>query len=137
MSYQLRPHPAEVAVEATGPTLEGAFSATANGMAAAMASEPPPDNGDRFTVSADGNDRKALLFDYLSTLIVERDTRGVLPVDNTVDISTNTETWQLDGSALGVPLSQVTARDLKAVTYSEMAIEQTDEGWRIYVVFDV
>jgi len=31
----------------------------------------------------------------------------------------------------------VTARDLKAVTYSEMDISRTDEGWHAYVVFDV
>jgi SHS2 domain-containing protein len=31
----------------------------------------------------------------------------------------------------------VAARDLKAVTYSEMDISETADGWRAYVVFDV
>ena len=31
----------------------------------------------------------------------------------------------------------VEAREIKAVTYSEMEIAETDGGWRIYVVFDV
>jgi SHS2 domain-containing protein len=36
-----------------------------------------------------------------------------------------------------VALDRVEARDLKAVTYSEMDLSQTEEGWHAYVVFDV
>jgi SHS2 domain-containing protein len=36
-----------------------------------------------------------------------------------------------------VPLAEIVAREVKAVTYSEMAIEETDDGWRAYVVLDV
>jgi SHS2 domain-containing protein len=31
----------------------------------------------------------------------------------------------------------VDARDVKAVTYSEMRLEPSAEGWEAYVVFDV
>jgi len=44
--------------------------------------------------------------------------------------------WRVDASA-GVPLSTVTAREVKAVTYSEMDLSETADGWRAYVVFDV
>ncbi len=45
--------------------------------------------------------------------------------------------WRLSGSARGVPVADIAAREVKAVTYSEMALEETPDGWRAYVVFDV
>ncbi len=42
--------------------------------------------------------------------------------------------WHLAASARGVPLAGLGAREIKAVTYSEMAIEETDDGWHAYVV---
>ena len=45
--------------------------------------------------------------------------------------------WRFEGGYRGVSLARVDARDLKAVTYSEMTIEETAQGWRVYVVFDV
>ena len=39
--------------------------------------------------------------------------------------------------ARGVPLDAVAAREIKAVTYSEMALERRGDEWYAYVVFDV
>jgi len=72
--------------------------------------------------------------------------RGVLPVDNEVEIREGASDdgdrargseWVATGSARGVPLVGLGAREVKAVTYSEMALAETDDGWRAYVVFDV
>jgi SHS2 domain-containing protein len=140
VSFALRDHTADVAVEATGESPDAVFGAVADGMAAAMCDEIPDEGGERFdfTVAAEG--REALLFDYLDELIYERDVRGVLPVDNEVAVtappSADAE-WRLSGSARGVPLDAVEARDLKAVTYSEMDLSETADGWHAYVVFDV
>jgi len=143
MGYQLRDHTADVAVEATGSTLGAAFAAAADGMAAAMCDEIPESGGERFPVEVRAEGREALLFDYLDELIYQRDVRGVLPVDNEADVHDGEECvhedgeWTLTGSARGVPLAGLGARDLKAVTYSEMDLRETDDGWRAYVVFDV
>ncbi|WP_132059558.1 archease [Halorussus amylolyticus] len=136
MSYELRDHTADVAVEATGPTLSAAFSATADGLAAAMCDELP-DAGDQFEFEVRAEGREALLFDYLDQLIYERDVRAVLPVDNDAEVRTEGDEWVVEASARGVPLAEISAREIKAVTYSEMAIEEIDDGWRAYVVFDV
>jgi len=47
------------------------------------------------------------------------------------------ERWTMSASYRGVPLAEVSAREVKAVTYSEMELERTDGGWRAYVVLDV
>ena len=136
MSFALREHTADVAVEATASTLGGVFAAVADGLAAAHADDVPS-GGERFALRLEAEGREALLFDYLDRLIYERDVREVLPVDHRATVEREGDRWRLAGSARGVPLADLHAREVKAVTYSEMALEETAEGWRAYVVFDV
>ena len=136
MSYVLRDHTADVAVEAAGATIDEVFAAVADGMAAAMC-ESVPGGGERFAFSVTAEGREPLLFDYLDGLIYERDVRRVLPVDNRASVSEADGVWRVEASARGVGFDDVSARDLKAVTYSEMDLSETDDGWHAYVVFDV
>lgn len=136
MAFTLRPHTADVAVEATGPTLAAVFTAVADGLAAACCDDIP-DGGDRFGVDASAESPEALLYEYGAELIYQRDVRDVLPVDNTAGVTQHGDEWRLAGSARGVPLDRIDAREVKAITYSDMELEGTDGGWRAYVVFDV
>jgi SHS2 domain-containing protein len=136
VSYTLREHTADVAVEAEANSLGSVFAALAEGMAAAMV-EDVPDAGDRFDVEERAGSRERALYDYLDRLIYERDVRGVLPVDNEAVVREVDDEWVVEASARGVPLSAVHGRDLKAVTYSEMVLEERADGWHAYVVFDV
>lgn len=136
MSYELREHTADVAVEATGRTLSAVFAAVADGLAGAMC-DRVPDRGERFQVTVRAESREALLFDYLDQLIYERDVRDVLPVDNEATVRRDEDAWVVTASARGVPLAVVDAREIKAVTYSEMDLSRRGDGWHAYVVFDV
>ncbi|WP_136687972.1 archease [Halorhabdus amylolytica] len=136
MSFVLREHTADVAVEATGDSLADAFAATADGMAAAMCENVPFD-GDRFDLAVTAESRESLLFDYLDELIYQRDVRNVLPVDNRATVSRSDDVWSVQASSRGVPLQTISAREIKAVTYSEMVLEETQDGWHAYVVLDV
>jgi SHS2 domain-containing protein len=138
--FDLRDHTADVAVEATGESLEGVFGAVADGLAAAMCDDVPEHGGERFSVTATADTLDGLLYDYLGELIYERDVRGVLPVDNETDVSERTDSnadLHLEATARGVGLAAVNAREIKAVTYSEMTVEERDREWDAYVVFDV
>ncbi len=132
--FELRDHTADVAVAAEGSTLDAMFGALGDGLAAAQC-DSIPDGGERFSFSLAAEGREALLFDYLDELIYERDVRSVLPVDNEVNV--DPKEWRLDASARGVPLGEIEAREVKAVTYSEMRIEKREDTWRAYVVLDV
>jgi SHS2 domain-containing protein len=135
MSFELQAHTADIAVEATGDTLAETFEAVAAGLSAAHC-DRIPEGGDRFTVAVGSESGEALLFDYLDELIYQRDVRDVLPVDHQVSIEREPG-LRLKASARGIPLSDVDAREIKAVTYSEMTLERTPTGWRAHVVFDV
>lgn len=134
--FELGNHTADIAVKATGDDISSVFAAVADGLAAAMCDDVPPD-GDRFDLSVRAESREAALFDYLDELIYQRDVRSVLPVDNAARVVGESEGWAVEASARGVPLSAVDAREVKAVTYSEMRLEPSDGGWYAYVVFDV
>lgn len=166
MSFELRDHTADVAVEATAPTLAALFESVADGLTAASC-ETVPETGERFSLSVRAESREALLFDYLDQLIYERDVRLVLPAGHRCVVSGPEESstggtdapdgsatgdadapkagakaddadgWTVDATARGVPLRDVAAREIKAVTYSEMTLERRDGEWYAYVVFDV
>jgi len=144
VNFTLRAHTADVAVEASGETLGEAFAATAEGLTAAMCGSVPG-GGERFAVAERAGSREALLFDYLDRLIYERDVRGVLPAAHEATVrgpdarsrDRPAGEWVVEASARGVPLSSVDAREVKAVTYSEMRLEPAGDGWKAYVVFDV
>ena len=137
MSYTLREHTADIAVEATAPDLGGLFGAIADGLAATMCESVPDAGGDRFEIDCRAESVEALCYEYLAQLIYERDVRLVLPVDNEADVTDANGEWLVNASARGVPLAEITAREVKAVTYSEMTIDCHDDEWYGYVVFDV
>jgi len=138
MGYRLREHTADIAVEATAPDLGGLFGAIADGLAAAMCESIPDGGGDRFEIECRAESVEAVCYEYLDQLIYERDVRLVLPVDNEAEVRTlNQDEWLVTASARGVPLTEVSAREIKAVTYSEMDVDRRDGRWYGYVVFDV
>ncbi len=148
MGYELREHTADIAVAASGDSLEVVFGAAADGFAAASCETVPAESGERFSVSVTAESREALLFDYLDELVYLRDVRDELPVDHRVETidepvqradagGNEPDAWSLEATARGVPLAEVAAREIKAVTYSEMRLERVDGGWEAYVVFDV
>src|SRR6056297_465754 len=137
MGFELRDHTADVAVSATGDSLEATFGAVADGLAAASCDEIATESGERFSLTVTAEGREALLFDYLDELIYRRDVDGVLPVDSEATVEQTAAGWRVSATARGVPLADVTARDVKAVTYSEMDLSETADGWDAYVVFDV
>ncbi|WP_323676458.1 archease [Halorubellus sp. PRR65] len=155
-AFALREHTADVAVEATGDSASTVFAAVADGLSAAQCDDVPATGGARFAVEREAEDLEGLLYDYLGRLIYERDVRGVLPVDNDVTISRlDTEgsdrahdegsdeaarddaRYRLAATARGVDLAAVDAREVKAVTFSQMVIEERGDEWYAYVVFDV
>lgn len=148
--FELRDHTADVGVRATAGDLPELFAAIADGLAAASCETPNRPGGERFSLSVAAESLEALLFEYLDELIYLRDVRLELPVDNAVselvgpasgaeagDGDEEGEEYRLEASARGLPLETVDAREVKAVTYSEMRVERAGESWEGYVVFDV
>ncbi|WP_440989742.1 archease [Haloarchaeobius baliensis] len=138
MSFELRDHTADVAVDASGETLGALFAAVAEGLTAAQCDDVPDGVGERFELTVESETLESLLFDYLDELVYERDVRSVLPADHQASVHEAADGgWLVEASARGVPFDAVDAREIKAVTYSEMTVQEVEDGWHAYVVFDV
>lgn len=138
MSHEVLGHTADAKFRATGKTLSGAFESATRAFAEIVGAEGlEPTDEVCVEVETPEEDIEALLFDYLDRLIYERDVRSVLPADSEATVYEADGEWVVEAGARGVPLDGVAAREVKAVTYSEMAVEQTVDGWRAYVVLDV
>ena len=135
--YELKPHTADVAIEATAPTLSGVFGAVAEGLAAAHVDAIPEPVGTELELSVTAESKTALLFDYLDRLLYLRDVEGVLPVENDATVRESGDEWTVEAVATGLPLTDLEAREVKAITYSEMDLSERDGEFHAYVVVDV
>lgn len=136
MGYEIHEHTADVAVSATGETLEATFEAMAVGLTETHCETPPAPTAS-FSIHVTAESLEAILFDFLDELIYQRDVRYTLPVQYSISLTELDGEWVLEGTIGGVPLADINAREIKAVTYSEMELLETESGWYAYVVFDV
>lgn len=135
--FELKSHTADVAIEATAPTLSGVFGAIADGLAAAHVETIPKEGGSPLDFTVRAERPTSLLFDYLDHLIYIRDVESVLPVENEAMVTEDGAEWVVEATARGIPLEDISAREVKAITYSQMILEERDGEFYAYVVVDV
>ena len=81
-------------------------------------------------------DREYLLFDWLSELLYQYETKHMLFSKFEVHV----ETGGLRGIAWGEPLDparHAATHEVKAITYHELKVEQTSDGWLAEVIVDI
>jgi SHS2 domain-containing protein len=89
-----------------------------------------------FTVELQGTDREFLLFDWLRDLLMKWDEDHVVFGKFEVNVREN----GLTGKAWGEPLDRdrhQLAHEVKAITYHELKVQQTPEGWVAEVIVDI
>jgi len=148
MSYTLREHTADIAVEATAPTLAALFESVGDGLTAASC-ETIAEGGDQFEFTVTAESREALLFDYLDQLIYERDVRLVLPADHRCTIaesddpesddseSNDEAMWTVEVTARGVPSTPSPPGRSRLSPTPRWSLDRRGGEWYAYVVFDV
>lgn len=152
----------DLAFEATGPTLESAFSSAADALLGGMVEVPAtvaPREERTIRVEADAEDR--LLLRFLQELIYLKDTERLLLRVPEIQIRQTQKTpcaegplelgtastplgasWNLElaATARGEPIDpskhELTA-DVKAVTLHMLKVEPFDGGWKATAVVDV
>lgn len=83
-----------------------------------------------------GTDREYLLFDWLQSLLRHADEEGLVFGTFAVTVTDN----GLTGTAWGEPLDRDRhhlSREVKAITYHELKVEQTADGWLAEVIVDI
>jgi SHS2 domain-containing protein len=91
---------------------------------------------ERVDIQLTGDDRAYLLFDWLNELLYRFDTKHWVFGKFEVKINNN----DFKGSAWGEPLDRsrhVLSHEVKAITYHELKVEQTPDGWLAEVIVDI
>ena len=130
--YREQPHTADWSLEVWAPDLIGLLQQAARGMYALMHTQlrNAPRAAYRFDLNAP--DPEMLLVAFLSELLyfTQRDDVGFDAFSLAVHGATLTATVE------GAPLESI-AKEIKAVTYHNLAVHETESGFMATIVFDV
>lgn len=125
-------HTADWAFRAYGSTLKELFENAAYALFALEGALDTPPTLSR-EVQAQGIDLEALLVNWLSELLFLQETRR--ETYQKFEITSLSDT-ALTAAVRGAHTQPIT-KFIKAVTYHDLKIEQTDKGWQATIVVDV
>lgn len=140
--FEILEHPADVGFRAWGATLEELFVSAAQALLA-LACEPEGiEEREQRNIYASGSDLESLLFGWLAEILAVSDAEKMFfrraevkelrPPGN--------GGGEVRGAVYGEPFDRRRHRPgtyIKAVTYHQLRVERTAEGWRATVYLDV
>ena len=136
MAFEILPHTDDIRIRATGTTLEHLFLSAAAGMMSVLKpdyEQHKPDAKRHRTFTVHSLDRETLLIEFLSKLLAMMDTENECYPQITI---TNLHERGLHAEAIGAPVGAL-EEDIKAVTYEDMAITETPDGYETTITLDV
>lgn len=136
MPHASLPHTADTGIEASAPTFIALVEELATGMFELMATVDCPAVGTTVTADVEASTNEDLVVDTLSELLYLFETEDLHLCRFEV---TAPGEGSLHVRAVGVPMAdaEATGPPIKAVTYHELEISGTSEGWAGRVYFDV
>ena len=135
--HELFEHTADLGLRARAPDLNALFAEAAACLFSAVLDnigEIRPNQAVDFAVT--GTDRELLLHDWLRDLLREADERGMVFGRFEVTVTDA----GLTGTAWGEPLDRdrhQLSREVKAITYHGLKVEQVEGGWLAEVIVDI
>ncbi len=136
--FRILEHTADLRVEVRGRSLSELFATAARGMFGELIEGDPPEAGEierEVVIALSAPD--LLLREWLAELLFLHETEREYYTDFDVEVGDEGGLFAL---VRGVPNAAVQGRiavEIKAVTYHDLLIEETDEGYRAEVIFDL
>ena len=131
---------ADVAFEATGKSLEEAFTSAAEATLNVMIDEPDRiERKEAVDVELENDDLEMLLFDFLNELVYYKDSRKLLLRVDEIKIEDEGQfrlAAKLYGEKLD-PLKHPLGADVKAVTLHRFSLSKSGDGWKATAVLDI
>lgn len=136
--YELLDHTADAKFRAYGRTLEEVFANAVQGMTAIVADPAQLGRAKSARITVKGKTLEGLLFNMLDEILFLHDTEHLLPAAaEQLMIRAAEQGFVLEATLVGDD-SRRWPGNLKAVTYSEMIVEQLpDKTWLIQAVIDI
>ena len=135
MTYKILEHTADVGVRAVGGTLAEAFREATLGLLD-ITGTWSPGGGEEVPLEFTGTDAGSLLVDWLGEILYLQDARDAVVSGIDVDEATDKRvSGKVRLSPRGDVVPEGTA--VKAITYHQLAVELSEDGWTITVFVDV
>lgn len=135
--WELYSHPSDIGIRGLGPTREEAFAQAALALTSVITDLGKVEPTEAVGIECKEEDDELLLINWLSTLLYEMDTRGML--FRRFEI-TATE-GGLKAKAWGEPVDVARhepAVEVKAATYADLKVERRNDGtWLAQCIVDV
>ena len=133
MPYRILDHTADIGIEATAPDIPSLFSEAVRACAAVMLDAEPGSPHGSVPVAVEADDLGALLAALLGEALWTFESTSGLPVSAELEVSST-----IAAGTFGV-VNDITIGGpaIKAVTYHQLLVERTADGWRSQVFFDV
>ncbi len=136
MPYTVLAHTADTGIEATAPTFPELLCELATGMFALMGS-PEPCSGDHLIeVGVESADYEDLVVDVLSELLYHSEVKDLFLCWFEMR-ATGPGAVHISAGGVATAGVELTGPPIKAVTYHDVAVRETDDGWYGRVYFDV
>ena len=136
-SFRLLEHTADMGIEAQGDSLAALFRQTALGLRQIITACSDIHSRQEVLVELQAQDREELLVNWLSELLFLLEARQLLPAEFAIDSISN---CRLRAWVRGESLDSgrhFLEREIKAVTYHQIRVEQVADGWRAQVFVDL
>lgn len=133
--YRLLEHTADMGIEGEGESLAALFQQMALGLRQVITECADIRPLDEIIIEVEGGDREELLVSWLGELVFLLETRHFLPAAFEIE---NLDEERLKARVRGElfdPTRHFIDREIKAVTYHLVRVEETEDGWtgRVYV----
>ena len=139
--YEFLEHVSDAYVAAYGKTLEEAFQNAAEAMFQTMIETRTVALTLEETVTAEGRDREALLYNWLETLLLKFDMEGKVYRKFEIEkIEKRNGEFALKATIRGEPYNADKHKpkvEVKAVTYHQMEIKEEKRGYELKFILDL
>lgn len=139
--YEFLEHVSDAYIAAYGKTLEEAFQNAAEAMFQTMIETKTVSLTLEETVTAEGHDREALLYNWLETLLLKFDMEGNVYSKFEIEkIKKRNSGFALEATIRGEPYNADKHKpkvEVKAVTYHQMEIKEQNKGYEIKFILDL
>lgn len=137
MSHEILGHTADAKFEATGQSIEEAFSSTVDAFSEIIGGEG---GQNRHKITVESESHEALLFDFLDELIWLQDVEDVvISHAKSIDFEETDKGYRIEAVLWTNPITgDMAPTDVKGPTYSEMEMTYEEgKGWKIVAVLDM
>jgi SHS2 domain-containing protein len=133
--FEILEHTADIGVRAEGTTLEECFRQATLGLLE-ISGAHRSGKGEKQVIEVQADDLGALLVYWLEEVLYLQDTTDSVVTDVTVaEVGTGRAVGSLTIAPRGNEVLEGTA--VKAITYHQLAVERTADGWAATVFFDI